>query len=123
VTGAVVREEREQGGVRAEAAVRAAAPGPDAQPLAGALAYARLGRRLLADRDFANALAAARAGLEEAGEAPFDPELIDDTEMKVSAAEDRLAEGHPADAAEVMLDVLDIRAELHARAQRADILD
>jgi hypothetical protein len=43
--------------------------------------------------------------------------------LKLSAAEDRLAEGHAADAAEVMLDMLDIRAELHARAQRAVILD
>jgi hypothetical protein len=65
----------------------------------------------------------ARAGLEEAGEVPSDPELKDDTALKLSAAEDRLAEGYAADAAELMLDMLDIRADLHARAQRAVILD
>jgi hypothetical protein len=43
--------------------------------------------------------------------------------MKLYAAADRLAEGHAADAAEVMLDVLDIRTDLHARAQRAPIVD
>ena len=117
-----VREEREQGGVRAAAAVRAAAPGPDAQRLAGAVASARLGRRLLARGDAEGAIAAARAGLEEAGRVPFDPEVRDDTALKLAAAEDRLAGGHAADAAEVMLDILDIRADLHARAQRAEII-
>jgi hypothetical protein len=123
VTGAVVREQREQGGVSAVGAVRAGEPGPEAQRLAGAVAYGRLGRRLLADGAWADAIAAARAGLEEAGEVPFDPELVDDTEMKLSAAEDRLAADHPADAAEVMLDVLEVRTGLHARAQRARIVD
>jgi hypothetical protein len=118
-----VREEREQHGERAAGAVRTEAPGPDAQRLAGAVAYARLGRRLLAGGDPDGAIAAARAGLEEAGEAPFDPEVIDDTDLKLSAAQDRLAEGHAGDAAEVMLDMLEIRAGLHARAQRAVILD
>ena len=118
-----VREEREQDGERATAVVRTDQPGPDAQRLAGAVASARLGRRLLAGGDAEGAIAAARAGLEEAGEVPFDPELKDDTDLKLSAAEDRLAEGHAVDAAEVMLDMLDIRADLHARAQRAVILD
>jgi hypothetical protein len=118
-----VREEREQDGERAIAVVRTDQPGPDAQRLAGAVASARLGRRLLGGGDAQGAIAAARAGLEEAGEVPSEPGLKDDTGLKLSAAEDRLAEGHAADAAEVMLDMLDIRAELHARAQRAVILD
>jgi hypothetical protein len=118
-----VREEREHDGERATAVVRTDQPGPDAQRLAGAVASARLGRRLLAGGDVEGAIAAARAGLEEAGEVPFDAELKDDTSLKLAAAEDRLAEGHAVDAAEVMLDMLDIRADLHARAQRAAILD
>ena len=118
-----VREEREHDGERAAAVVRTEEPGPDAQRLAGAVASARLGRRLLARGDAEGAIAAARAGLEEAGEAPSGAGLKDDTALKLAAAEDRLAEGHAADAAEVMLDMLDIRAELHARAQRAVILD
>jgi hypothetical protein len=117
-----VREEREQSGVRATAVVRADHPGPDAQRLAGAAASARLGRHLLARGDAEGAIAAARSGLEEAGEVPSAPGLKDDTPLKLSAAEDRLAEGHVADAAEVMLDILDIRTDLHARAQRADII-
>jgi hypothetical protein len=117
-----VREEREHAGERATAVVRTGQPGPDAQRLAGAVASARVGRRLLAGGDAEGAIAAARAGLEEAGEVPFDPELKDDTALKLSAAEDRLAAGCAADAAEVMLDMLDIRADLHARAQRAVIL-
>jgi len=118
-----VREEREHDGERATAVVRTDQPGPSAQRLAGAVASARLGRRLLAGGDAEGAVAAARAGLEEAGEVPSDPELKDDTGLKLAAAEDRLAEGYTADAAEVMLDMLDIRADLHARAQRAVILD
>jgi hypothetical protein len=118
-----VREEREHGGERAAAVVRTDQPGPTAQRLAGAVASARLGRRLLAGGDAEGAIAAARAGLEEAGEAPSGAGLKDDTALKLSAAEDRLAEGHADDAAEVMLDTLEIRAELHARAQRAVILD
>jgi hypothetical protein len=118
-----VREEREHAGERSTAVVRTDQPGPNAQRLAGAVASARLGRRLLAQGHAEGAIAAARAGLEEAGEVPFDPELKDDTDLKLSAAEDRLAEGYAPDAAEVMLDILDIRADLHARAQRAVILD
>jgi hypothetical protein len=118
-----VREERTQDGERAIAVVRTDQPGPDAQRLAGAVASARLGRRLLAGGDAEGAIAAARAGLEEAGAVPFDPGRKDDTGLKLAAAEDRLADGHADDAAEVMLDMLDIRAELHARAQRAVILD
>ena len=118
-----VREEREHDGERAGAVVRTDAPGPDAKRLAGAVASARLGRRLLAGGDTEGAIAAARAGLEEAGEVPPDPGRKDDTGLKLAAAEDRLAEGHPVDAAEVMLDMLELRADLHARAQRAVILD
>ena len=103
--------------------VRTDRPGADARRLAGAVASARLGRRLLAGGDAEGAIAAARAGLEEAGEVPSDADVKDDTGLKLSAAEDRLAEGHAGDAAEVMLDMLEIRAQLHARAQRAVILD
>jgi hypothetical protein len=118
-----VREEREHDGERATATVRTDQPGPNAQRLAGAVASARLGRRLLAEGDVEGAIAAARAGLEEAGDVPSGPELKDDTALKLSAAEDRLAEGYAVDAAEVMLDILDIRVDLHARAQGAVIID
>jgi hypothetical protein len=123
MTEVVVREERERGGVTAAGEVRADQPGDETRRLAGAVAYARLGRRLLADGAVEDAVAAAQAGLEEVGKAPFDPQLSDDTAMKLYAAEDRLAEGHAADAAEVMLDMLEIRTDLHARAQRARIVD
>lgn len=123
MTEAVVREERERGGVTAAGEVRAEQPGDETRRLAGAVAYARLGRRLLADGAVEDAVAAAQAGLEEVGKPPFNPELADDTAMKLSAAQDRLAAGHVADAAEVMLDMLEIRADLHARAQRARIVD
>lgn len=118
-----VREERERGGVTAAGEVRAEQPGEETRRLAGGVAYARVGRRLLAGGAVEDAVAAAQAGLEEVGKVPFDRALIDDTAMKLSAARDRLAEGHGADAAEVMLDVLDIRTDLHARAQRAVIVD
>jgi hypothetical protein len=119
VSRTVVSEERERGGVRAEGTVHAEAATAEARRLAAAVAYAQVGRRLLAGGAVEEAIAAAQAGIDEAGEVPVDPDLIDDTDMKLSAARDRLADGHPADAAEVMLDVLDIRTELHARAQGA----
>jgi hypothetical protein len=116
-----VREEREHGGERATAVVRAQS-GPDGQRLAGAVASARAGRRLLTGGDADGAIAAARAGLEEAGDVPSDLGVKDDTGLKLHAAEERLADGHPEDAAEIMLDVLEARAELHARAQQAIII-
>ena len=116
-----VREEREHAGERAGAVVRADA-GPDAQRLAGAVASAKAGRRLLAGGDAEGAITAARAGLEEAGDVPPGLGVKDDTSMKLFAAEERLADGHAADAAEIMLDMLEQRAELHARAQQAIII-
>jgi hypothetical protein len=118
-----VREEREHAGVAAAATVRTERPGPEARRLAGAAAYARIGRRLLASGAAEDAVAAARAGLEEAGRTPVDPEHADDTKLKLFAAEERLADGHAADAADVMLDVLEIRMGLHAAAQGAAIED
>jgi len=122
VSEGVVSEERERGGVSAAAEVRAEQPGEETRKLAGAVAYARVGRRLLAGGAVEAAIEAAQAGLDEVGRAPFSPELADDTELKLHAAADRRAEGHAADAAEVMLDILEIRTGLHARAQSATIV-
>jgi hypothetical protein len=121
VSAVEIREERERRGERAAGTVHAERATPEARRLAGAVAYARLGRRLLATGAAEDAIAVAQEGLDEAGEVPFDPELLDDTDLKLSAARDRLAAGHAGDAAEVMLDVLDIRTDLHARAQGAVI--
>lgn len=113
-----VRAERRHG----EAAATGAVDAPTREAAAGAahiaagLAWAALGRARLGAGDVEGALASARAGIEELGELPVNPDVIDDTELKLYAAEDRVASGHPADGATVMLNMLEIRAELHADA-------
>jgi hypothetical protein len=117
--GWVVRvERRHDGAVGSEQQAR----DPAYAELAAARAWAALGRRLLAEGDAEGAIACARAGLDGIGPPPFDPNLIDDTKMKLFAADDRIEQGHAADGAEVMLDVLDIRSDLHARARDATLL-
>jgi hypothetical protein len=111
----VVRVERERAGERAEGEVVASGePGKVHERLAGARAWLALGERLLDAGNAAEALAAARAGLEELGSDYASPRTKDDTSLKLALAEDRLAEGDTESAAVISLRMLEDRTELYA---------
>lgn len=89
-------------------------PGKEPETLAGSRAWLALGRTFLASGDAESAIECARQGLEALGDDYASPAVDDDTDMKLFAAEDRIAEGHVQDGAEVMLRILDVRTRLFA---------
>jgi hypothetical protein len=82
------------------------------EALAGARAWLALGRRRLEAGEAGPAYAAALSGIEELGDSYWTPDVIDDTSLKLAAAEDR----PEPDAAEVALRVLEIRAGIYLQA-------
>ncbi len=117
-----VRITRRHGDQVADGEVRVPPAESDhATALAAALAWETLGRRYLEAGDPDDAVAAAQAGLDELGDPPPDPDVVDDTELKLYAAEERVRQGHTRDGASNMLDILRVRAELHARVLGADL--
>ncbi len=116
-----VRVSRRQGDQVAEGEVRVPTTvADDATAVAAAVAWETLGRRSLQAGDADGAVAAAQAGLDELGETQ-NADIVDDTELKLYAAEERLREGHTRDGASNMLDILRVRAELRARALGAEL--
>ena len=71
-------------------------------------------RELVAQGDHAAALEAGRSGLDQIGNDYRDPSLVDDTGMKLSAAESR-ARGNPKALADVRISALVERLELFQR--------
>lgn len=117
-----VRVTRRHGDQVADGEVRVPPAESDhATALAAALAWETLGHRYLEAGDPDDAVAAAQAGLDELGDPPPDPDVVDDTELKLYAAEERVRQGHTRDGASNMLDILRVRAELHARVLGADL--
>ena len=119
-----VRVSRRRGDQVAEGEVRVPPAESDdaaAVAVAAALAWETLGRRYLKAGDPVDAVAAAQAGLNELGDPPPDPDVVDDTELKLYAAEERVRQGHTRDGASNMLAILRVRAELHARALGAEL--
>ncbi len=117
-----VRVTRRHGDQAADGEVRVAPAQSDrATALAAALAWETLGRRYLEAGDPDSAVAAAQAGLDELGDPPPDLDIVDDTELKLYATEERLRQGHTHDAATNMLDILRVRTELHASALGAEV--
>lgn len=78
--------------------------------------HAARGRDRLQAGDADGALEAARAGLEALGPPPPGPGPEDDTDLKLLVAEDRVEQGHPRDGARMMLEILEIRADLREQA-------
>ncbi|HEY0476902.1 MAG TPA: hypothetical protein VGD37_05230 [Kofleriaceae bacterium] len=102
----------------------AAKPDPAAAPhaeLAGARAWAALGAQRLSAGDAADAVTAARAGLEELGDDYRPRGVKDDTMMKIDAAEERITEGAVADGAAVLLRMLETRIELYVQNHGPDV--
>lgn len=81
--------------------------------LAGARAWSAVGRGLQGEGAFEDASTAARNGIEELGKEYAPRTAVDDTALKLRAAAERIAAGHPEDGAEVLLRVLDTRMRLY----------
>jgi hypothetical protein len=94
-----------------------------ASRFAAGTAWLALGRRALARGDATVAVARAERGLEAIGRDYTTPMVDDDTRMKLLAGRDRLAEGHVADAASVLLRVLESRTSLLGERERLEVLE
>jgi hypothetical protein len=104
-----VTETRRHAEREASATVRATADDPEIRRLAGAEAWASLARSFAEASDWDAALAAARGGIDELGRDYRPPSVRDDTRMKMAAVDERLAAGHPDDAARTLLGILESR--------------
>jgi hypothetical protein len=82
--------------------------------LAAARARLAAGQESLAAGKAAEAVACARQGLDELGDDYAPPAAVDDTVLKLAAAEDLLAAGRADHAASTMLRMLEARARLYA---------
>lgn len=90
---------------------------------AGARAWLALGEKLLAEKDWNGAIACARAGLEELGSDYASPMAVDDTGLKLHAADDRIQNGYLEDGASIMLRMLAIRTGLYLKLHPSEILE
>ena len=86
-----------------------------------ALAFLHAAEALLADGRAADARACARTGLETLGDRYEDPAVIDDTTLKLAAADERAEAGALEDAASVTLRVLDDRLDTYLHRWRAEL--
>jgi len=91
-----------------------ASPPESASRFGRGSAWLALGRQALEEGAVDVALSRAQRGLEVVGDDYASPMVDDDTDLKRFAAEDRVANGHRRDGAEVLLRVLDDRLALLA---------
>jgi len=124
----LVRTSRSAEGEAAEGTVLLRSDRPPGSPpahlrLAGARAWLALGQRFQSRSRWQEAIASARAGLAEIGSDYAGPDVDDETDLKLLAAEDRLAQGHASDAAAVMLRVLGDRLSLYASLHHQDVVE
>jgi len=121
-----VRREWEGHAALGRAVVRAAsAPAPAQDPhvkLAGARAWLRLGQEHLAAGQAQAAVACAERGLEELGGDYAPLTAVDDTVLKLAAAEEELRAGRADNAASTMLRMLDARTRLYLEKHRATVV-
>ena len=93
------------------------------QRLAGSRAWLALGLEFLKTPDPEAAIHCARAGLAELGDDYTDPQTVDDTDMKILAAQERIKKGFAADGATVMLRMLETRTKLYAKLHEAEVAE
>ncbi len=102
------------------------APGTDETPhagYAGARGWLVVARALNDAGNFVEARAAARFGVDELGPDYADPATIDDTDMKLLAADDQATQGKPDNAARVYISVLENRLALYKMLYSDVVLD
>ncbi|MFE4105184.1 hypothetical protein [Almyronema epifaneia] len=104
---------------------QAAPPNAENPPhlaLASSRAWLTLGEQFVDKGNFEAAIACAQQGLDALGSDYAAPEVEDDTDMKLLAAEDRIESGHLQDGASVMLQMLETRTELYQELHTATIV-
>lgn len=84
----------------------------------GSRAWWALGQFWLAVNNYEGAILCAKTGLEELGDDYASPMAIDDTQMKLWVAEERIQKGLLSDGADMMLRILDSRLYLYAERQK-----
>jgi hypothetical protein len=108
------------------AVVRAtSAPEPGQEPhvkLAGARAWLNVGQERLVAGQAQASVACARRGLEELGLDYAPLTAVDDTVLKLAAAEEELAAGRADNAASTMLRTLDARTRLYVEKHRHTVV-
>lgn len=109
-----VRADRD--GATGEATVRDGASAEEHKGLAGARAWLALGRQKLDAGEAAEALAAARSGIDELGRSYSTSAVIDDTSLKLAAADEREEDGELEHAATIALRVLETRTRIYLTA-------
>jgi hypothetical protein len=102
-------------------AARASAESGPAVALAGSRAWLALGTSNIDQERFDDAIACARAGLTELGSDYAPRDAVDDTGLKLLAAEDLIQNGEAAKGARTMLRMLEARTRLYAR-RHADVI-
>lgn len=112
------KEHSAKGQVLVRQEQRPQAEGAAHQNLAGSRAWLALGQGRLAAKDTEGAIACGRAGLKELGPRYASPLAVDDTGLKVAAAEERIKGGHPEDGAQVLLRMLEIRNQLYVERNK-----
>ena len=90
---------------------------------AGSRAWLALSEQRMAAQDYTGAIACARAGLQELGPRYASGAVIDDTYLKLSAADERLRTGHAQDAAAIMLRILTTRTRLYVELHADEIAE
>jgi hypothetical protein len=91
--------------------------------LAGARAWLALGNQALAGKRDDEAIACARAGLNELGHDYAPPTVEDDTELKVLAADDLIKDGKRSAGAAMLLRMLEERMQLYVRRNAATLAE
>lgn len=89
----------------------------------GSRAWLALGEQMLDEGDYNGAIECAQKGLDELGDDYAGPEVDDDTDLKLAAARERIAQGHAADGAKVMLRTLKTRTNLYSDSHAEEIGD
>ena len=91
--------------------------------LAGSRAWLELGEQMLDDGEYEGAIECAQKGLDELGGDYAEPGTDDDTDQKLAAARERIAQGHKADGAKMMLRMLRTRTNLYSDLHADEIED
>jgi hypothetical protein len=108
-----IRVERTLAGAAAEGTVVLSRDEPAHIRLAAARAWLAVGQELQARGDAADAISAARAGIDELGDDYARRDAINDTDLKIYVAEDLIAEGRVDNAATTLLRVVETRIALY----------
>jgi len=103
-----------------------ARPNPSSSPYimyAGARAWLELGNQLLAGGEATGATHCAQSGVAELGDDYAGDDVIDDTGLKIHAAEELIEEGRSIDGARLFLKMLQIRTDLYKKLHKNEVLE